>query len=421
METTNRPTRRRRVAALATAGIMLCGIGLGTNALFTDTEVVDGNTFVAGTLDLAVGDQTETVTAANMAPGDTAEGQVELRNDGTIPLTYTFTVSVAPGDSPELAEALHALTYLSTGTCDAATLDAATPLHTAPGFPTAGETHAYTAQRQLAPGASEVLCLRGLLPLGTPDDYQGDTSTLTWTFNAQQVTEPGSPAADFGVLAGEMAYYYSPAEYDEEEDEFYDPVIGVTWYRPYSTFEQNPDKATDTFVCDTDIEFDYIYQHSTHDLSAYLDSDLPDGFEITCTATVHDTYGQPVASMTRTLSSSNDFFAVDNRPEFGPTPQITGVAYSDGESTMTVTTSAPIIGAGVIYGRIYQGGSELTRGMFQTTDARASYFTAVEFDGVVLNPGAYEVRLEVYYGYGLDQPYRDNAPVTSEPYGLVVS
>lgn len=182
-------SRRRRVAAVATAGMFLAGAGLsvGTNALFTDREVVDSNSFTSGVLDLAVGDQTRTVQAANMAPGDVEWAAIQLENSGDLDLQYTFTVSVSNDDSPVLAQALEARTLAGAAACDDDGSAGATALLDATGFPTADHTYQHANARAVAVGGHELLCLRIELPLESGDAYQGASSALAWTFHAEQV------------------------------------------------------------------------------------------------------------------------------------------------------------------------------------------------------------------------------------------
>lgn len=78
------------------SGLMICLVvgmtGGGTFAFFSDTESSTG-TFSAGTLNLTIKDQNEyfygdgvtsTWNLSNMKPGDTVNGWVRLRNEGSI-------------------------------------------------------------------------------------------------------------------------------------------------------------------------------------------------------------------------------------------------------------------------------------------------------------------------------------------------
>ena len=65
-------------------------VGL-TGALFTDTEAVGGNTFTAGTVDIAAAPASAVVSFSNMAPGDEAVGAVTVTNDGSLEMRYSIT------------------------------------------------------------------------------------------------------------------------------------------------------------------------------------------------------------------------------------------------------------------------------------------------------------------------------------------
>ena len=64
-------SRRKMLAGLGTIGVAGAGAGLGTSALYKDTEQITDNSITAGTLDMAV---TADVEAANdYWSGDLAE------------------------------------------------------------------------------------------------------------------------------------------------------------------------------------------------------------------------------------------------------------------------------------------------------------------------------------------------------------
>jgi predicted ribosomally synthesized peptide with SipW-like signal peptide len=88
-------TRRQALAGLGTIGIASAGAGLGTSALFSDTESFDGNTITAGTLDLKVD------YASYWDQGSAGTGQVTGTADGS---AVTAELSdVKPGDSGLIA------------------------------------------------------------------------------------------------------------------------------------------------------------------------------------------------------------------------------------------------------------------------------------------------------------------------------
>jgi spore coat-associated protein N len=75
--------------------ILITGVLLGiitfsiksTISYFQDLESLEGNIFSAGTLDLSMGQSSEAIwKAENMMPGDEIEGELELKNNGSIPI-----------------------------------------------------------------------------------------------------------------------------------------------------------------------------------------------------------------------------------------------------------------------------------------------------------------------------------------------
>ncbi len=73
--------------SLLTIGLASTGLGYGTYAFFSDTEVSSANIFTAGDLDLTLdglNGVTGTLSASNFAPGDSVSGAITLRNEGSI-------------------------------------------------------------------------------------------------------------------------------------------------------------------------------------------------------------------------------------------------------------------------------------------------------------------------------------------------
>ncbi|WP_254823785.1 SipW-dependent-type signal peptide-containing protein [Haloglomus halophilum] len=91
-------TRRKALAGLATVGAAGAGAGLGTSALFNDTESFLNNSVQAGTLDLVV----DYYTSTDQGSFGTSSQSGEVNGDGAT--VYDYTVSdVKPGDSGTLA------------------------------------------------------------------------------------------------------------------------------------------------------------------------------------------------------------------------------------------------------------------------------------------------------------------------------
>jgi predicted ribosomally synthesized peptide with SipW-like signal peptide len=192
----------KRTRILLTLGAVLTvasiGIGAVSMAIFTDTESVDA-TFSTGTIILdATKIDALTLTSANMVPGDSITGSVDVENDGTNELRYSLDSSSTEVSSPNGPELYTALTI------DVKTIDVTTPLVKCDNFdgtllnsaaeilgasnvifgdpsPTVG-----TGDRTVAAAATDVLCIRVSLPLATGDTLQGASSVTTLTFNAEQ-------------------------------------------------------------------------------------------------------------------------------------------------------------------------------------------------------------------------------------------
>jgi len=103
----------RKILTVAfVVGLVATIAGAGLYAYFVDVETSTGNTFTVGTLDLKIRDfadgedwgdgVTATWTMSDMIPGiSSVYGQIELRNDGTIPadhleITCSYTVTDTP-------------------------------------------------------------------------------------------------------------------------------------------------------------------------------------------------------------------------------------------------------------------------------------------------------------------------------------
>jgi predicted ribosomally synthesized peptide with SipW-like signal peptide len=193
-------SRRNRILLTLGAAITVASIAVGTISLavFTDTETVDA-TFSTGSINLDdVKIDALTLTNANMMPGDSITGSVDVENDGTNELRYSLNTTSTDAASPNGAALYTALTV------DVKTVDVTTPLVKCDNFDgtqlnTAGEILGAsnvmfgdpsptvgTGDRTVAAAATDVLCIRVSLPLATDGTFQGASSVTTFTFNAEQ-------------------------------------------------------------------------------------------------------------------------------------------------------------------------------------------------------------------------------------------
>jgi alternate signal-mediated exported protein len=182
----------RARAALGLGAVLLVGVN-GSYALWSDTVPVSGVTISSGTLDLKVNtlDAVPAYTDLNltgMVPGNTVAGILTVRNAGTIPLTYYATAAATNADGKGLGTAL-----VVKVTGDAAVTGTA-PARTCAGTALATTGTAFAgnlvgtpaAQRSLAVGGSETLCVQATLPTTAASALQGATTTVALTFTASQ-------------------------------------------------------------------------------------------------------------------------------------------------------------------------------------------------------------------------------------------
>jgi hypothetical protein len=177
-----RKRRRALVAILLSASLATFGAGAMSLAVFTDTETADGQ-WSTGTIVLGV-DAGASFTAADILPGDTGSKHIVVENNGTGDLRYAVTTS-ATDDGSALAEAI-TLT-IETGDCSAP----GTELYTGPlgdaefGDPAQG---AQGGEREIDAGLTDDLCFNWEFPLTAGNAYQDKTTTATFTFDAEQVS-----------------------------------------------------------------------------------------------------------------------------------------------------------------------------------------------------------------------------------------
>jgi len=182
----DRRRRRRRgiVALLVALSALTFGASSVSLALFTDSDSSTWS-FTTGTIDIESNPAVVTAVSA-MMPGDTATDSLTISNAGTADLRYAMTTAATNALGDELD--LEVREEDADGGCDdfdgAAVVAGGTALDGAAfGDATPG---ADAGDRDLAAGASEVLCFRVSLPLTTDNTFQGASSTATFTFDAEQ-------------------------------------------------------------------------------------------------------------------------------------------------------------------------------------------------------------------------------------------
>ncbi len=142
-----------------------------SSANFAENEVIGVNRLGAATLDVEVGElRAVDLDATDMAPGDAVTGSLEMRNAGDLPLRYAITATSTGG---ALADWLG--WDLWPAPCEPGPGPDAL---LARGLRIGVTARPVVADRTLAVGARETLCLRATLPISAPNDLQGATTTV---------------------------------------------------------------------------------------------------------------------------------------------------------------------------------------------------------------------------------------------------
>jgi hypothetical protein len=176
-------SQHKRLALAAVLGLSVISVGAGAMslAIFTDSAASTG-TFTSGTIDIT-SSPTVAFTVSAMMPGDDNTQALTIANAGTGELRYSLTTvaSNTLGDTLTLTvktEGTNCTTFDGTTVLAATVLDGA-----AIGNPAQG---ADSGDRVLAAASNEVLCFRVSLPLATGNAAQGISSSVTFTFDAEQ-------------------------------------------------------------------------------------------------------------------------------------------------------------------------------------------------------------------------------------------
>ena len=133
----------------------------------------------------------------SMYPGATYAGLLTVKNNGSIPLSYWVSVQDTHA-SPSLAGSLTTVARAGgtvSGAVPSATCGGGTSLAAAQTVSATDTTFnamgTLAAQRrQLAPGATETICVELDMPTSAPNAAQGKTSTVVYTVHAEQVAQP---------------------------------------------------------------------------------------------------------------------------------------------------------------------------------------------------------------------------------------
>ena len=186
----------RILVVLLAVGVVAASLGVASNAIFTDSQDVDANTFSTGTVDISTNPTTALVTYTGMAPGDEVTNDITVTNAGSLELRYAVTSTTTEDvlaaqldltiwDEAEEGDGGTDCNSTPPGTLlyGPGNLGSTTPGTNVIGNPAQG---VQGGERTLNASANEVLCFQVELPSSTGNSFQGLSTTATFAFAAEQ-------------------------------------------------------------------------------------------------------------------------------------------------------------------------------------------------------------------------------------------
>jgi spore coat-associated protein N len=180
-------TRKITGLAIAASAVLAGAPWAFTQAVFTNTETVGGNAFTTGTIDLGLSATNALLTVTTLMPGEKVTAPLTVTNSGTGDLRYALSSSASPS---VLADGMTGTIRTGVTLCNNAGFSlTGSQLTTGTLSSLSFGSSAQGAQagdRALSAGANEVLCFQAELPLNAGNALQGLSSTVTFTFSAEQ-------------------------------------------------------------------------------------------------------------------------------------------------------------------------------------------------------------------------------------------
>jgi len=179
--------RRILLTALLLIGALSGFVKGGTYAMYTSKPTSANNTFTSGTVTLSAGlAPTNTLTMTNLVPGDSFVAQLDVKNNGTLPLYYALTTGTT--GSASLASALQ-LTIRTKTANPCASVDGT--VLSGPGALSSGALGNvlqgfHAGDRSVAPAGTDSLCFAVAFPAGSASSLAGTTTIATFTFSGQE-------------------------------------------------------------------------------------------------------------------------------------------------------------------------------------------------------------------------------------------
>jgi spore coat-associated protein N len=192
-----------RIKLLMTAVIVgvAAGIaGLGTFASFTSSTAAQAQNLSSGTVSITLGTANRlTVGASNLVPGDTLQRAVDITNDGSAGTSSVGTISLttAATTSSQLDADTTTGLQMSIDKCSVAWTESGPPYTYSCGGTTStvlasraviGSNLSLSNMSSVTAGSTDHLRVTLTLPASAGNSLQGQSSTITYTFTANQRT-----------------------------------------------------------------------------------------------------------------------------------------------------------------------------------------------------------------------------------------
>ncbi|MDH3705638.1 MAG: CalY family protein [Acidimicrobiia bacterium] len=190
-QTRNRPVAPQVLATIAVVALTVAALAAVSLAVYTDNESVANNTISSGTIDLTATPATAAISMTAITPGDQVTAPMTIGNAGDVALRYAMT-STTTEDT--FASSLTFTVKSGVATCTDAGFGASGTVEYT-GILGSTATSAIlgnvaqgnqAGDRSLAPATNEVLCLNVRLPAASGNISQGQTTSATLTFAAEQ-------------------------------------------------------------------------------------------------------------------------------------------------------------------------------------------------------------------------------------------
>jgi hypothetical protein len=190
-------TARKVIGSLGVIGAAAAVAGMGTFGSFTDSSTPVSTTIGTGTVSIDVTSATAIAfDASGLVPGDSVTRSMNLKNDGTTPLSSISLASTATAGSILTTDATNGLQlavkacptpYVQGGTATAPTFTCASGERLLLGGPAVTNTQ-LNAPAALNPGATDYLAVSYSLPVSADNSFQGKSAALSLVFTGTQRT-----------------------------------------------------------------------------------------------------------------------------------------------------------------------------------------------------------------------------------------